>query len=331
MKEENPWNIETLYDFLFFNCPSCTYKNNSKQKFVDHAVQLHPESSQFLLNLKDSSINDVNFVQEFLKCEFAAENLTSDPSTQEFLKVELEEFKINTDDADEEIQNYDYFETLENDEAHDEDLKDDLDPSYFRENDFTKNDKIGKKKTNAKKKTNGRKKTNQITKCEYCEASYPRKDHVFRHMRSKHREKLEYKCDECDELFATEKYLKFHYGSQHEDLNKIKCKYCQESFGTTKKLKCHMMRIHKTSPKFNKFSNEQPKVKCEKCSKYFFKNYLHTHMTKLHSEGVKRQCEKCGLDFENKSRLSEHLNLVHREQNKEACHICHKGPNHLLR
>ena len=131
MKEENPWNIESLYDFLFFNCPSCTYKNNSKQKFVDHAVKVHPESNHFLLNLKDSSIN-VNFVHEFLKCEFAAENFTtSENPTQEF-KLEQDEFKP---DDDEEMQNYDFSETYEYyDEAHD-DLKEE--EEYFGENDFT--------------------------------------------------------------------------------------------------------------------------------------------------------------------------------------------------
>ena len=59
MKEENPWNIHSIYDLLYFNCPSCAYKNPVKQEFVDHAYQLHPESEQYLRNISDGSLSDV--------------------------------------------------------------------------------------------------------------------------------------------------------------------------------------------------------------------------------------------------------------------------------
>ena len=126
--------------------------------------------------------------------------------------------------------------------------------------------------------------------------------------------------------YSTEKHLNCHYGSKHEDLKKIICQYCQEGFGTTKKIKSHILKSHKNSTEyFNKYiSSEQSKIQCEKCKKYFFKNDLDKHMKKMHSVGVKCQCEKCGLDFENRKKLSEHLGLVHREEMKEACHICGK-------
>ena len=69
MKEEDPWNVESLYDLQYFNCPSCAYKNNSKQEFVNHAYNFHPESSQNLSNIKDGSISDVTipFIAEVKK------------------------------------------------------------------------------------------------------------------------------------------------------------------------------------------------------------------------------------------------------------------------
>ena len=38
--DENPWNVKSLYDLQFFNCPSpfCIYKNSSKQEFVNHGT-----------------------------------------------------------------------------------------------------------------------------------------------------------------------------------------------------------------------------------------------------------------------------------------------------
>ena len=55
MDTENPWNVQSLYDLQFFNCPSqfCIYKNNSKEEFLTHAFRNHPESEPYLINFKD--------------------------------------------------------------------------------------------------------------------------------------------------------------------------------------------------------------------------------------------------------------------------------------
>ena len=55
----NPWNVQSLYELQFFNCPSCEYKSHSKQQFVDHAYKLHPDSVNILLNINDKSITDI--------------------------------------------------------------------------------------------------------------------------------------------------------------------------------------------------------------------------------------------------------------------------------
>ena len=57
--KENNWNIKSLYDLQYFNCPSCPYKNNLKQEFVNHAHIFHPESNKYLRNIADDSISDV--------------------------------------------------------------------------------------------------------------------------------------------------------------------------------------------------------------------------------------------------------------------------------
>ena len=54
---ENMWSFHSIYELQFFNCPSCNYKNKSKQEFVDHACNVHPESINNLMNIKD--IGDV--------------------------------------------------------------------------------------------------------------------------------------------------------------------------------------------------------------------------------------------------------------------------------
>ena len=58
--EENPWNVDSLYQFQFYNCPSCYFFNSSKQEFVDHVCKSHPDSIPYLKKIKDESIRDVS-------------------------------------------------------------------------------------------------------------------------------------------------------------------------------------------------------------------------------------------------------------------------------
>ena len=58
---QNPWNIQSLYEFQYFNCPKCIFKDQSKQGFVNHAYELHPESIEYLINIDDKSITGIVF------------------------------------------------------------------------------------------------------------------------------------------------------------------------------------------------------------------------------------------------------------------------------
>ena len=57
----NPWNIVSIYELQYFNCPSCNFKNHCKQEIVTHAYECHPESINFLTKISDDSLNDVIF------------------------------------------------------------------------------------------------------------------------------------------------------------------------------------------------------------------------------------------------------------------------------
>ena len=55
----NPWNISSIYELQYFNCPSCIFKNRSKQEIVSHAYECHPESVNFLSKISDNSLYDI--------------------------------------------------------------------------------------------------------------------------------------------------------------------------------------------------------------------------------------------------------------------------------
>ena len=57
--ENNPWEVKSIYEYYYFNCPTCTYKHSIKQDFFDHILQFHPESSDHLRKISDGSLSDI--------------------------------------------------------------------------------------------------------------------------------------------------------------------------------------------------------------------------------------------------------------------------------
>ena len=53
------WDVESLYEFQYFQCPACTYNHNSKQDFVCHTFDTHPESVDYFRKISDGSLGDI--------------------------------------------------------------------------------------------------------------------------------------------------------------------------------------------------------------------------------------------------------------------------------
>ena len=60
---ENPWEIKSLCEFQYFNCPVCHFKTEyfKTQDFVNHAHASHPESTNYLRKINDGSLDDIDF------------------------------------------------------------------------------------------------------------------------------------------------------------------------------------------------------------------------------------------------------------------------------
>ena len=59
VQQANPWHMPSIYDFQYFNCPVCVFKDRSKQEFIDHAFKFHPESASGFSNICDGSLQDI--------------------------------------------------------------------------------------------------------------------------------------------------------------------------------------------------------------------------------------------------------------------------------
>ena len=42
VKQNNPWDVSSIFDFNYFCCPECDIKLQLKQDFINHASYNHP-------------------------------------------------------------------------------------------------------------------------------------------------------------------------------------------------------------------------------------------------------------------------------------------------
>ena len=64
---KNPWAIKSIHDLQYYLCPGCDFKEKSKQTFVTHALEKHPEAKKNLFDVEDGSLNDVDCSWSLLK------------------------------------------------------------------------------------------------------------------------------------------------------------------------------------------------------------------------------------------------------------------------
>ena len=56
---KSPWDISSLYEYQYFQCPACFYRHDSKQEFVNHTFATHPESVDYFRKISDRSLGDI--------------------------------------------------------------------------------------------------------------------------------------------------------------------------------------------------------------------------------------------------------------------------------
>ena len=74
----NPWDIQSIYELQYFNCPSCIFKDSSKQDMIYHAFDCHPESIEYLANIEDESLKDVICPWKLIEVKKEVENGNDD-------------------------------------------------------------------------------------------------------------------------------------------------------------------------------------------------------------------------------------------------------------
>ena len=81
MKEENynPWSSARKWEeFLYFCCPECNEKSQSKETFIKHALSVHPMAQMCFESIEpDVQLKETNRINEsgpYINEEYSEEN-----------------------------------------------------------------------------------------------------------------------------------------------------------------------------------------------------------------------------------------------------------------
>ena len=254
---KNPWHIQSIYDFQYFNCPSCIFKNHSKQEFINHAYESHPESIDPLLKVKDNSLYDIVFPKN-IKLEPIDENdddlnaKSIEPTTN----IKSEVFNIEEGSYENQI-NIEVFEEQSDDlntkSIESEYLKD---PKCLELNKVMKQhkcEKCGKSfvqlcQFQMHMEVHKRQKEFRC-EIENCKKRFGKLENLNNHIKIIHAGPKEYKCQKCEKAFALESGLEKHTIKIHEGQYDGKCETCGEVFGNIKNLKKHVKKTHMATSK----------------------------------------------------------------------------------
>ena len=287
----NPWNIQSLYDLQFFNCPCCTFKIKSRQDFVYHAYENHVECSEFLEKIKDDSLQDLDCPWSIIK----EENIDPLEDVSEiFFEEVTEEINKHTQDK-----------------CHNATLKDlsvvvqseplpycELCKVYFSSQaalekhqtyvhltilEDIQDDKIDEPLTNDH--------SDYMKHCEVCNLYFSCSENLQKHIDFDH-----------EKPQISEKTQHQIYDANRKNLSDAPkyCKLCDWHFKTEATFKKHQKQNN----------HVDPKLRCSICNICNWKdeNGLEKHYAKIHTN---KKCPLCDKICENHTDFKKHLRFEH--------------------
>ena len=93
--DENPWQVESLQDFLYLKCPECSFDAKEEEVFEYHATENHPLSFVFFGKtfVKEEALD----LDEY---NLVSENIIVTPNFPEITDIK-KEFADEDDDNEE--------------------------------------------------------------------------------------------------------------------------------------------------------------------------------------------------------------------------------------
>ena len=128
-------------------------------------------------------------------------------------------------------------------------------------------------------------------------------------------------CPICGKVITEKKNLKRHIASHknkrfYVKSKEVKCDGCAKVFTSRQRLESHMVCKHGVQKLIPEITDV---FECEQCSfTHVKKSVLKTHIGKVHSEGIKVNCDQCDYFCLSKSGMIKHKRIVHKSVRKEV-------------
>ena len=302
----NIWKFESIYELQFFNCPACDYKNKSKQEFVHHACNVHPESVNNLTNVSD--IDDI--VCPWNETDIKEENITNIVK-KNVVKINKNAVKVNAV-------------IVQSDDKRSAKNLEENDVEILKDNNITKDIKDHHIKSSEKMPTQ-----TSISK----EPEEEEKKPLYwvnsvNYLKEITASKMEgggtqevFKCEQCPISFNTERHLKIHTHFLHENTeNKEYCDLCNIQFKSITKAMNHFEEVHLGT----KTKRQEVREICKFCGKNILERFMKSHIKQTHEYNEERdshKCDLCGKVIKAKHALAQHKAIIH-EGKRYKCDIC---------
>ena len=340
---DNPWNIKSIQDLLYYNCPDCHSKYKFKQDIVKHVVNFHPECLKFLIEIEEFGFVVVPSNDETIENEDFMEDLDDD-------EVDITDSDMETSSQIEENGNWMNFSSdlqidrkiimLDHDyafqifeaENEDENMQDESVQENNTENiqTFQSNDR----------------KIRYELSCAKCNNVFENTSKLIQHFNESHvaPENGMFTCEKCGKSFALQESLRKHienkkcaniiplsYAKNHYEKQMVyECPTCEITFTGNEKIqaakeyKNHVKDVHDGQKQY-------PRKKCHLCEKSF-KNTrnLHSHQACVHdfiSSSFRKghKCDICEKVFGNVNNLKKHKFKDHGTEKDFKCDLCDKA------
>ena len=295
-EEANPWNVSNLDEFLYYCCPECDIKHDSRTLFINHAIDEHPKSRQYLSifgliqNEEDSNFDHFEDNEEAFEDKFEITDLENGDTKDDNFE---DKFEItDLENGDKKVDIFDDFETSElfEDNLDFNDMEDEPKVEIKKEQD--KDDDIEPKEKKIKlelpKIVYNNKPICRVI-CLLCNKEFAHERRVLDHHKNIHgRKKPSWKEIETP-IEEIKEEPKVNETTDESD-PKVKCELCNKEVKNANCLRKHM-ELHKVITKAEDFVFEEivdgemvKKYRCprEDCDKIFDKKSLWECHKKVH-------------------------------------------------
>ena len=331
-----PWIVECLEDFLYYCCPECNNRHQTRDKFLQHALNEHSEAKTYLIPIIGNK--KITLPKDF---QLLYRPASAPPSSPIDVKNEDKEFDENLtitfsnsnqnqlnkteDDVEEQMKNdirkrnEDWFNDIskpkkqhgiiewnQSEKVASDDCKD---LSGFEKN-YVNCDTVNINSENVIRDKSPHEHSTMLEKKPESHKGLTHYDFLTFHKGEK------YKCDLCGKLFSHLTNLKKHLKMIHEGPeNPLQCKRCNKIFSRNNVLKKHILEVHE--------GKRTKDHKCDICGHIFSESSgLKLHIKSVHEQIKDHKCNDCNKAFSTRGTLKTHIENVHEDKRNYKCEKC---------